>query len=71
MLRRFCDRCAAEMPMEQTMGDDELILRKINGRPFDLCEECQRSLHKWRISSLDDWYEARRINCDKRNDNAE
>lgn len=71
MLKRICDRCGDEIPVEQMLEQDELILRRLNEKPFDLCPECQKSLQKWRFSSLDDWYEARRQNCDKRNDNAE
>lgn len=47
MLKRICDRCGAEIPVEQTMDDNELILRKINGKPFDLCPECQNNLKSW------------------------
>lgn len=47
MLKRICDRCGAEIPVEQMMEQDELILRKINGKPFDLCPECQNDLKRW------------------------
>lgn len=47
MLKRICDRCATEIPVEQTMDDNELILRKINGKPFDLCTACQNELKEW------------------------
>lgn len=47
MLIRKCDRCGAEMPMEQTMGEDELILRQLNNKPFDLCIICQDKLQSW------------------------
>lgn len=67
MLRRFCDRCAAEMPIEQTMDERELILRRLNEKPFDLCKECQRNLRVWMEKPL--W--AREGNDDKRNNNAE
>lgn len=35
------------MPVEQTMSNDELILRRLNEKPFDLCEECQNDLKLW------------------------
>lgn len=47
MLKRICDRCAAEMPMEQMMEQDELILRRLNDKPFDLCVDCQKDLKSW------------------------
>ena len=47
MLKRICDRCAAEIPMEQAMKNDELILRRINSNPFDLCLACQNELKEW------------------------
>lgn len=47
MLKKFCDRCAAEMPIEQTMDERELILRRLNDKPFDLCPVCQGELKTW------------------------
>ena len=47
MLKRVCDRCFAEMPMGQMLEQDELILRRLNEKPFDLCEECQTELKEW------------------------
>lgn len=47
MLKRICDRCGAEIPVEQTMEQDELILRRLNGKPFDLCPKCQNDLKTW------------------------
>ncbi len=47
MLKRICDRCGAEIPVEQMLEQDELILRKINGKPFDLCLACQNELKEW------------------------
>lgn len=47
MLKRICDRCGTEIHVEQMLEQDELILRKINGKPFDLCKECQRKLKEW------------------------
>lgn len=47
MLKRVCDRCGAEIPVEQMKEQDDLILRRINDKPFDLCTDCQRSLKEW------------------------
>lgn len=47
MLKRICDRCGREIPVEQTMEQDELILRRLNDKPFDICPKCQRSLKEW------------------------
>ena len=47
MLKRICDRCGTEIPVEQMLGQDELILRKLSDRPFDLCTDCQNDLKSW------------------------
>ena len=57
MLKRICDRCAAEMPLEQTMDERELILRRLNGKPYDLCESCQYSLKEWAAAGVNAWLE--------------
>jgi hypothetical protein len=60
MLKRICDRCGKEIPVEQTMDNDELILRKINGKPFDICESCQSSLKKWAAVGWKAWVESKK-----------
>ena len=52
MLKRICDRCRAEIPVEQTMSDDELILRRLNEKPYDLCPVCQAVLQSWFMPML-------------------
>ena len=47
MLKRICDRCFAAIPVEQMMEQDELIMRRLNDKPFDLCEECQTERKEW------------------------
>lgn len=47
MLKRICDRCGAEISVEQMMEDGELILRKINDKPYDLCPKCEGELKEW------------------------
>ena len=47
MIKRICDRCGAEIPVEQMMESDELILRRLNDKPFDLCTECENDLRRW------------------------
>lgn len=86
MLKRICDRCCAEIPVEQMMEDGELILRKINGKPYDLCPDCQNDLKSWFTRRpcvyLDNVLTDTKIMCgvakaerfdvdDKREDNAE
>ena len=61
MLKRICDRCAAEMPVEQTMDERELILRRLNGKPYDLCESCKYSLKKWAAAGVDVWLENKKM----------
>ena len=67
MLKRICDRCGAEIPVEQTMESDELILRRLNEKPFDLCAECQKNLRVWMEKPL--W--VREEDNDKRNGDTE
>lgn len=52
MLKRICDRCGVEIPMEQAMGDGELILRRLNEKPYDLCPVCQAVLQSWFMPML-------------------
>jgi len=47
MLKRICDRCGSEMPVEQMLEQDDLILRRLNDKPFDLCPVCQGELKTW------------------------
>jgi hypothetical protein len=52
MLKRFCDRCAAEIPIGQTIGIEagELMLSERPGtQAFDLCQVCQNELYQWFI----------------------
>lgn len=55
MLKRICDRCGAEIPVGQTMDEHELILRRLNGKPYDLCESCQFSLKEWASAGWKTW----------------
>lgn len=57
MLKRICDRCGAEIPVEQTMDEHELILRRLNEKPYDLCESCQFSLKEWAAAGWKTWVE--------------
>ena len=59
MLKRFCDRCGTEMEEIPVLSADDWILRRVNHKPLELCPVCQKSLNKWMISSLDDWYESK------------
>ena len=47
MLYCKCDRCGAEMEVNQKLAEDDWILRKLNEKPLDLCPECQKSLKMW------------------------
>ena len=49
MLKRFCDRCEAEIPIDRTIGLEtgEFMLSQPGIKAFDLCVVCQIELVKW------------------------
>lgn len=48
MILFICDRCGKPVSTEPVENkEDVLILRKLNDKPMDLCDECQQSLKGW------------------------
>lgn len=55
MVKRVCDRCGAEMPLEDSVShaDGNIIINAESGdinkdwHRLDLCEECRKSFAEW------------------------